>query len=120
MISKNDILEAVRILHKKTRGIPDKKMFHADRDWAIGFFGMVLFVVIGVMYAGFQFVSYSKVIETETVVNHTNVKYNQQEIQEVLEFYIQKQKTFNILRLDRSNVLIDEVIGETDLSDEAL
>ena len=119
MIDKKQILKMAEHVFRRSSGIPDKKLMHPKREWAIG---MVLFAVIlvgGSILSSWSFAQYRN-IDTQTGEASIQIpKYNETLIKNVLEEYKQREVIFNTYVTDTSLVPVIEVVATSSTNAES-
>lgn len=98
MITKKEILKMVAHVTKRGGNIPDRRLIHPDREWAIGILICFLFLVAGFAYNAQRF-SYFKNIESHLLESSSGiVKYNNSDLEYVLQYYDERTVKFQQLR----------------------
>lgn len=68
MITKTDIFRMARHAFRRSQGIPDRHIMHADREWLIGLLGVVVAVGVGSVVTTRQYFFY-QALSLEAVVS---------------------------------------------------
>jgi len=98
MITKKEILKMVTHVTKRAVNIPDRKLIHPDREWAIGLLACFLFLVAGFVYNAQRF-SYFNSIEAHLTESSSGiVKYNRSDLENVLQHFDEQTVKFQQLR----------------------
>ena len=118
MISKSDIVKIVKKVQKRGKGVPERRLMHPARDWSIGLLlSSTIFLILSA-YMGYSFMERTKNVDEATVIDSSVIIYKSDLAQDVLEKYRDKNKSFERLRNDRSNVPPPPVITEEESGTE--
>ena len=92
MISKNDILKFVRHVHRRGRGIPDRRSMHPRREWLIGLFIFLLVTGVGAVISMVTFENYKNIDKRSYTADLATPVYNEARAKTVLnDFSLRKQ-----------------------------
>lgn len=87
MIDKNEIIKMAQHVFKRSAGVPDKKLMHPRREWAIG---LLLFLAILVSGSTYTATSFNRFRELDTNNGEANVnipRYQGDRVSAVLTDY---------------------------------
>ncbi len=121
MIDKNDILRFAKHVYTRGQGVPDRKLLHPKRDWAIGLSVFLLIVFAGGVLSTNLFEAYKNVQTRKVDVAIQIPVYKELLVKTVLEKYSERsemydslQKKSMVTKLDLKQV--DETPTTTDVS----
>ena len=94
MLNKQEILKMVAHVAKRGNSIRDKQLINPEREWAIAVTASLLFLVIIFYVNGARFTYYKNIELNLPPSDSTVAKYRYGNLQEVLRFYDEREKTF--------------------------
>lgn len=97
MIDKKQILKMADHVFKRSSGVPDKRLMHPEREWITGLGMFVGILLIGGGLSSLLFFQYRNVDVQNGEVGVTIPKYNETLIQNVLDYYGERERTFSAL-----------------------
>lgn len=106
MITQKDIIAMARHVTRRGRGIPDRKLMHAYREWYIGLALCVCVIAGGVIYNTLQFRYYASLEDRISGSATTTVEYRHGVVDRVLETYEERQAVFEAEGQEVPNVPI--------------
>ena len=116
MINKNDINQIVKNILKREQGIPDRRLMHPKREWAIGLLVCLLVVLSGGIYSFIIFNIYSNIKIEDVEANVSVLNYKRADALKAIDVF-QKRSDDHDLIISTRPVVIDEVVIETDSND---
>ena len=87
MINKKEILKLVKKITERERGLPDRRLMHPRREWALGV--LVLFALScgGGVYAFLTFMEYSDISVESEAVEVDQLRYYRADAQAAIDTY---------------------------------
>lgn len=122
MIKKSDILKFIKHVHRKSSGLPDRRLMHPRREWLIGLGIFFIVVVIGAVISIGSFETYKNIDQRDYKVDVTVPTYNQKLANTVLTDYAERQFEYDAKRgvsPNRPAVVEPEIETDEDLNDSA-
>jgi len=83
---------------KKSRGYPDRRLMHPQREWFIGIVLFMIVVALGSLFAGDVFVKYRNISVEDGDSGESIPRYRDAIIQNALESYQARTETYDTLR----------------------
>jgi hypothetical protein len=115
MINKKEITKMVKAAIRRDRGIPDRRLMHPSREWAIGLILCLVIVLAGSIYAIIVFEKYSSISIDDSAVEVEQLRYQRATALEAIEIYEQKQTNYEKLISSRPIRVIEP---ESNIEDE--
>jgi hypothetical protein len=94
MISKNDILNFVKHVHRKGQGVPDRNPMHPHREWFIGLLLFVLLTLVGMVMSIRAFETYKNIGTKAYEVDVVVPSYNQTLARTALQLYVDRDAAY--------------------------
>ena len=118
MISKHDILNFVKHVHRRDRGIPDRRAMHPRREWLIGLLVFLIVTAGGVAYSMATFETYKNIDQRTYTVNVSIPQYNEVRAEAVLTYFAERQAHYQELvdQIESVPAALSEQIATTSSS----
>ena len=119
MITKKDILQMISHVARRSRSLPDTRLMHPKREWALGIIAFIVLIIIGGIVNAQNFRYYSSIDEQLEEGSSHVVMYKETAMREVLEYYSDRTARFQQLRNSIVPVkpVINTVVTESDNSE---
>lgn len=113
MIDKNNILKFVKHVHKRDRGIPDRRMLYPQREWIVSLVVFLLAITGATFLSVNLFKVYENLDQKTYEVTKKMPEYNSDQAAVVLETFEKREMYFNALVTGiQSRVETEEIIKE--------
>ena len=97
MINKNDILKFVKHVHRRDRGVPDRRPIYPRRDWLIGVV-LCITLMVGAMYYSVVTFSHYQLLDQQSYEVSVDIpKYNEPLVKTVLQHAGARKETYEAL-----------------------
>lgn len=114
MITKTDILRMVQHIARRSHNIPDTRLMHPGREWAIGLGLFTLTTLIGGVVSARQFWTYES-IETQLGEPEVSVRmYDQQKMRAVLDAFDARAIEFQTIRRQSTTLDAEKEVAEAE------
>lgn len=97
MINKSDILQLVKHIHRKDRGVPDRQPMHPRREWLIGVAVFLMVIIVGIVLSARSFENYQTIDTKVYTVDAAVPSYNQTLAGTVLSYYKERKQAYEQL-----------------------
>lgn len=97
MIDKNAILKFVKHVHKRGRGVADRRLLHPQREWLIGLGVFVVGFAIATLVSMYIFRTYKNIDQVTYEVDKELPVYQAELVTRVLETFAQRELYFDAL-----------------------
>jgi len=94
MMNKGNILQFIQHVHKKGRGIPDRRPMHPHREWLTGLLLFAIVTALGTGVGIWSFETYKNIDKKTYTVDVTIPEYNEKLAQTVLTYYGQRKQNY--------------------------
>ena len=117
MIDKKDILKMVKHIKRRSRHVPDRRIIHPQREWAIGL--LLFFVILGVgsVFSASRFWYFSTIDQALEDNDIQVVEYKVGGMQEALRFFDEQTLRFQQIR---NGIIPVERVFEEEIRDESI
>jgi len=94
---KTQLLKMARHVFRRSSGVPDKRLLHPRREWAIALICFGLILIIGSIVSAQSFTRFRSLDTSGGMANVTVPRYNETQVTEVIETYRAKEAAYNEL-----------------------
>lgn len=109
MKNKIDFSTLVKRMTNFNHGIKNQQIMHPTRDWFVGLFmGLIIFGV-SATWSAFVYIEYKNTSVDEAVEETNEVLYRKLQVEDALEYFRTKNKTYSSLINSESNLVMNEV-----------
>lgn len=102
LLDKNQILKMSRHVFLRSSGVPDKRLLHPRREWGIG---LCLFAVLLLTGSALTAQTFTQFRDLSTIAGEASLtipRYNEHQVQTVLELYAVRSQAYQALISDTS------------------
>lgn len=117
MKSRKEIIQIVKHLGKRERGVPDRRLMHPNREWSLGVIVWIVLVCAGGAYAFLVFEKYSDISVESEMVEVDQLRYKRTDAIAAIELYSAKEIEYQNL-VGSNNVPVPDVEPESDDENE--
>ncbi len=116
MIDKNTILKFVKHVHKRNRGVSDRRLIHPRREWLLSFFVFLVVVITGAWFSSGSFELYKNIDSQDYEVDTPVPAYDTALAETVLLMYSEREAGYSSLvgRVASVPVPVADSEGETE------
>jgi hypothetical protein len=98
MITKADIVQMVKRVHRESRGLPPRRLIYPAREWAIGVVLTIGIILIVCAVSGYTYLYLTDIQTRIEPVTPTTVRYQEQTVARALELYELRADRFAVLQ----------------------
>lgn len=114
MIDKKHIIKIAKHAFKRSQGIPDRKLIHPRREWALGILFFAAILIGGSFLSALSFAEFRNITTEGGEAGIAVPRYNESLISQAIDFYKQKQAVFNSLTNNSSAVIeVPELVASS-------
>ena len=117
MIDQTEVLKIAKHAFKRGKGVPDRRIIHPRRDWAVGILIFTTILATGSYYSMTVLSTYRDVDTSGGTAAERVPKYQAEQIERTINTYKDKEAAFNSL-INQTTVVIEdeeEMASSTDL-----
>jgi len=97
MITKADIIQMVKRIHRESHGLPPRRLMYPAREWAIGVVLTLVVIAVICVLSGIAYLYLSDIAERVEPVTPTTVRYDENAVARALELYeLRAQRSANL------------------------